>query len=95
VARGKVSWLDSGKKEVEGPAVVTRGGVSWLDSGKEVEGRGEVSKVQTFVVTKEVARCDTTMPMDDAAYEEEAFARYRQGWERFYGDSSTFEELSK
>ena len=58
---------------------------------KEEEGPAEVLVAEEEDPAESVAANEKS----DEEMEEEAFARYRQGWECSYGDSCSFEDLSK
>jgi hypothetical protein len=86
---------DNSIEEGQAEAVVAGGEFS-IGTGEHQ--RSAMIDVDAKSDTKTNPSDDTEDLVDDksdAEYEEEAFARYRRGWERFYGDSNMFEDLSK
>jgi hypothetical protein len=89
--------LGSGNNEEDGQAdAVVAGGEFSMATGEHQ--RRPMVGVEAKSATKTIPTDDTedlVHDKSDAEYEEEAFARYRRGWERCYGDSNAFEDLSK
>jgi hypothetical protein len=89
--------LGSDNSEEEGQVeAVVAGGEFSMGAGEHQ--RSPMVDVDAKSATKTNLSDDTedlVRDKSDAKYEEEAFARYRRRWERFYGDSNMFEDLSK
>jgi hypothetical protein len=86
---------DNSIEEGQAEAVVAGGKFS-METGEHQ--RSPTVDVEAKSATKTNLSDDTedlARDKSDAEYEEEAFARYRRRWERFYGDSNMFEDLSK